>query len=102
MSQLALDYAAHRAVRSTDPGTSAEASARVDRPTGQARVLAAMAKLATPSTDAQIAVAASMPLASSTRRRGELVDLGLADPADTRGVTPSGRRATRWRLTSGP
>lgn len=71
----------------------------IDKPSGQARVLAAIRRIRQ-GTDRDLAAAAGMELASAVKRRGELCARGLIEDSGDTALTPTGRLATVWAITA--
>lgn len=83
--------------RHNDPETAHEAAALPHRRGQRWRVLCTL--LDGPLHDEGIAHKLSMDKGSASKRRGELVEAGLVEWADTYTRTTAGSRARVWRLT---
>lgn len=91
----------HTPLHRVDDGRTARAAAREQTPATLSRtrlqVLEALRVLGA-STDHDIADHAELLLSSSTKRRGDLVRMGLVAEHGT-GVSPSGCAASTWSIT---
>lgn len=96
------------AARDTDPSESWLAAGTVNRKVQMRHLLDVLEHMdrqgQLPATDGIIAVRASrMGYADSEQglrsRRHEAVEIGLVKRADRQGISPTGRRASRWTLT---
>lgn len=104
MTQLDFsDYGEQPAVRASDPTTSQIAALAAGRARGKARVARALYEHGTLHDEA-IAEVTGMSKASTSKRRGDLVKLGLAEPVMLHGApiitrTRADFPAQVWRLT---
>jgi DNA-binding transcriptional ArsR family regulator len=99
--QLSLDSLPRPVARATDPGTSWAAASMTEPRAGTNRALALRLLREHPDglTDFELAEMSGLQQTSIGKRRGELVDAGLAQATEQRRRAPSGAWAIVWQAT---